>query len=162
MPNYCEREDVIRWFGGTQANVMMHFGSQLMTTPLTSFSVVGLTFDIPTTILLRIDEAIADASSELDVRILQAYMALPTEIPRHLRKATAKLAAYEVVADDGVLTDRLTKGREQVTAYFDDIANKRLDLGIVAPRPANRGPIVQVVSIGNAFGPGGRARKCGC
>lgn len=160
MPNYCEREDVIRWLGGTQANVMMHFDRQLLDTPLTSVNVLGLTFDLPTNILLRIDEAIADASSELDVRILQAYQARPDEIPRHLLKATAKLAAYEVVADDGVLTDRLREGREQVMAYFDDIANKRLDLGIIAPRPAYRGPVVKVVQIGNPFG--GGAGKCGC
>jgi phage gp36-like protein len=161
MPNYCEREDVIRWYGGTQANVMMHFDSQLLDGPLTSVTTLGLTYDLPTTILLRIDESIADASSELDVRILQAYMAYPTTIPRHLMKATAKLAAYECVADDGVLTERLKEGRAQVIAYFDDIANKRLDLGIVAPRPAYRGPRVMVVPIGNPFG-GGNHGKCGC
>lgn len=155
MANYCEREDVIRWLGGTQDNVMMHFDLQLMSTPLTSFTVVGLTFDIPTTILLRIDEAIADASSELDVRILQAYLALPTTIPRHLSKATAKLAAFEVVSDDGVLTDRLKEGHEHVLGYFDRIANKSLDLGIVEPRPAYRGPVVAVFSIGKIGG-------CGC
>lgn len=162
MPNYCEREDVIRWYGGTQDNVMMHFDAQLMSTPLTSFSVVGLTFDIPTTILLRIDEAIADASSELDVRILQAYQALPATIPRHLTKATAKLAAFECVADDGVLTERLKEGHKHVLEYFDRIAGKQLDLGIVAPRPPNRGPIVQVVPIGNAFGGGGLGKNWGC
>lgn len=162
MPNYCEREDVIRWYGGTQDNVMMHFDLQLMSTPLTSFSIDGLTFDIPTTILLRIDATIETASSVLDTKILQAYLALPTTIPGHLRHAAAKIAARDALADDGVLTDRIRRGVEEVNAYFDDIANKRLDLGIVAPRPAYRGPIVQVVSIGNAFGPGGRARKCGC
>jgi len=162
MPNYCEREDVIRWFGGTEANVRMHFGSQLWAGPVTSFTVVGLTFDIPTTILLRIDEAIADASSELDVRILQAYQALPTEIPRHLKKATAKLAAYEVVADDGVLTERLKQGHDQVIEYFGQIAKKQLDLGIVAPRPAYRGPTVMTVSLGGNAGTFGTAGKCGC
>ncbi len=91
---------------------------------------------------------------------MQAYQALPTTVPRHLLKATAKLAAYECVADDGVLTDRLKEGREQVLAYFADIANKRLDLGIVAPRPAYRGPRVMVVPIGNPFG--GNHGKCGC
>lgn len=160
MTNYCEREDVIRWYGGTQANVMMHFDSQLLSTPLTSFTVVGLTFDVPTTILLRIDEAIADASSELDTRILQAYLALPTTIPRHLRKAAAKLAAFEAVADDGVLTERLNAGRAQVLEYFDRIAKKELDLGIAAPRPANRGPIVKVVSIGSAYGNGNGGYGC--
>ena len=155
MPNYCEREDVIRWYGGTQANVMMHFDSQLLDTPLTSFTSDGLTFDIPTTILLRIDAAIADASSELDVRILQAYKALPTPTyPRHLVKATAKLAAFECVADDGVLTDRLKEGRAQVMAYFDEIAARKLDLGIVEPRPAYRGPRVMVARIGNPYGTG--------
>ncbi len=155
MPNYCEREDVIRWYGGTQANVMMHFDSQLLDTPLTSFTSDGLTFDIPTTILLRIDAAIADASSELDVRILQAYKALPPPpYPRHLVKATAKLAAFECVADDGVLTDRLKEGRAQVKAYFDEIAARKLDLGIVEPRPAYRGPRVMVVRIGNPYGTG--------
>lgn len=163
MANYCEREDVIRWYGGTEDNVRMHFDAQLWSTPLTSFTVVGLTFHIPTTILLRIDEAIADASSELDTRILQAYLARPTEIPRHLRKAAAKLAAYEAVADDGVLTDRLKEGHKQVLEYFDRIARKELDLGIVEPRPANRGPIVKVVSIGGTLGNGrGRFRGCGC
>jgi phage gp36-like protein len=157
MTNYCEREDVIRWYGGTQANVMMHFDSQLMATDLTEFTVVGLTFDIPTTILLRIDEAIADASSELDTRILQAYLALPTTIPRHLAKATAKLAAFECVADDGVLTERLKEGHKHVLEYFDRIAKKELDLGIVSPRPSPRGPIVAVFPIGN-LGTG----KCGC
>lgn len=163
MANYCEREDVVRWYGGTEDNVRMHFDSQLWSTPLTSFTVVGLTFDIPTTILLRIDEAIADASSELDTRILQAYLALPTEIPRHLRKAAAKLAAFEAVADDGVLTDRLKEGHKQVLEYFDRIAKKELDLGIVAPRPANRGPIVKVVQIGGTLGSrNGRYGGCGC
>jgi phage gp36-like protein len=155
MTLYCERDDVVRWYGGTQDNVMMHFDSQLLSTALTSFTVVGLTFDLPTTILLRIDEAIADASSELDTRILQAYLALPTEIPRHLRKAAAKLAAFEAVADDGVLTERLKEGHAQVLAYFDRIARKELDLGIVAPRPAYRGPTVKVFPIGNPFGNNG-------
>jgi phage gp36-like protein len=163
MTNYCEREDVVRWYGGTEDNVRMHFDSQLWLTPLTSFTVVGLTFDVPTTVLLRIDEAIADASSELDTRILQAYLARPTEIPRHLRKAAAKLAAFDAVADDGVLTDRLKEGHKQVIEYFDRIAKKQLDLGIVAPRPANRGPIVKVVQIGGTLGNGnGRYRGCGC
>jgi len=164
MTNYCECEDVVRWYGGTEDNVRMHFDSQLWETALTSFTVVGLTFDIPTTILLRIDEAIADASSELEVRILQAYLALPTTIPRHLSKATAKLAAFEAVADDGVLTERLKEGHKHVLEYFDRIAKKELDLGIVAPRPANRGPIVQVVQIGNPYGGGSsnRYRRCGC
>lgn len=154
MTLYCEREDVVRWYGGTEDNVRMHFDSQLWSTALTSFTVVGLTFDVPETILLRIDEAIADASSELDTRILQAYLALPTEIPRHLRKAAAKLAAYEAVADDGVLTERIKEGHNQVLAYFDRIAKKELDLGIVAPRPAYRGPVVKVFPIGKPFGGG--------
>jgi hypothetical protein len=161
MTNYCEREDVIRWYGGTQANVMMHFDSQLMDTALTSFDIDGLTFDLPTTILLRIDSTIETASSALDTRILQAYLALPTIIPAHLRHAAAKIAARDALADDGVLTDRIRRGVEEVKEYFDDIANKRLDLGIVLPRPANRGPIVQVVPIGNPFG-SGRHRRCGC
>jgi hypothetical protein len=159
MTNYCEREDVIRWYGGTQANVMMHFDRQLLEEDLTSFTIDGLTFDLPTTILLRIDATIETASSALDTRILQAYLALPTTIPPHLRHAAAKIAARDALADDGVLTDRIRRGVEEVNAYFDDIANKRLDLGIVTPRPANRGPIVKVVSIGNPFGSSG---GCGC
>jgi hypothetical protein len=155
MTNYCEREDVIRWLGGTQANVMMHFDSQLMAEDLTEFEIDGLTFDLPTTILLRIDATIETASSVLDTRILQAYLALPTTIPPHLRHAAAKLAARDALTDDGVMTDRIRRGVEEVTAYFDDIANKRLDLGIVAPRPAYRGPFVKVFPIGNPFGGGG-------
>lgn len=163
MPNYCEREDVIRWYGGTEDNVRMHFDSQLWSTAVTSFTVDGLSFDIPTTILLRIDATIETASSMLDTKILQAYQALPTTIPPHLRHAAAKIAARDALADDGVLTDRIRRGAEEVAAYFDDIANKRLDLGIVAPRPANRGPIVQVVRIGGTLGNrGGRYRGCGC
>jgi len=154
MPNYCEREDVIRWYGGTQANVMMHFDSQLLDGPLTSFTIDGLTFDLPTTILLRIDATIETASSALDTKILQAYQALPTTIPPHLRHAAAKIAARDALADDGVLTDRIRRGVEEVNAYFDDIANKRLDLGIVAPRPAYRGPRVMVARIGNTYGTG--------
>lgn len=162
MPNYCEREDVIRWLGGTQDNVMMHFDSQLLSTPVEPFTIDGLTFDLPTTILLRIDATIETASSMLDTKILQAYMALPTTIPAHLRHATAKIAARDALADDGVLTDRIRRGVEEVAQYFDDIANKRLDLGIVEPRPANRGPKVQVVSIGNVFGGNRRFGGCGC
>ena len=164
MTNYCEREDVIRWYGGTQANVMMHFDSQLLTGDVTEFAIDGLTFDLPTTILLRIDATIETASSMLDTRILQAYLALPTTIPPHLRHAAAKIAARDALADDGVLTDRIRRGVEEVKAYFDDIANKRLDLGIVAPRPANRGPIVKVVAIGGTLGGtlGGLTGKCGC
>jgi|SRR5690606_665375 len=156
MPNYCEREDVIRWYGGTEANVRMHFDSRLWSTPLTEFTVDGLTFDIPTTILLRIDSTIETASSLLDTKILQAYQALPTTIPPHLRHAAAKIAARDALADDGTLTDRIRRGVEEVDAYFDDIANKRLDLGIVTPRPAYRGPVVKVVKIGGTLG------KCGC
>jgi len=156
MANYCEREDVIRWYGGTEDNVRMHFDSQLWSTALTSFTIDGLTFDIPTTILLRIDSTIVTASSMIDTKILQAYQALPTTIPAHLRHATAKIAARDALADDGVLTERIRRGVEEVAAYFDDIANKRLDLGIVAPRPANRGPIVKVVRIGGTLG------KYGC
>jgi hypothetical protein len=137
---------------------MMHFDSQLMSTPLTSFDIDGLTFNLPTTILLRIDATIETASSVLDTRILQAYLALPTTIPPHLRHATAKIAARDALADDGVLTDRIRRGVEEVETYFDDIANKRRDLGIVSPRPANRGPIVKVFSIGNLSTTG----KCGC
>jgi len=164
MTNYCEREDVVRWYGGTEANVRMHFDERLWLTPLTSFTVDGLTFDVPTTILLRIDSTIETASSLLDTKILQAYLARPTTIPPHLRHAAAKIAARDALADDGVLTDRIRRSVEEVSAYFDDIANKRLDLGIVAPRPANRGPIVQVVPIGNPYGSGGsnRYRRCGC
>ena len=163
MTNYCEREHVIRWYGGTEANVRMHFDSQLWSTALTSFSIDGLTFDIPTTILLRIDDAIVTASSMLDTRILQAYQALPTTIPPHLRHAAAKIAARDALVDDGVLTDRIRRAVEETTAYFDAIANKKLDLGIVAPRPPNRGPIVQVVSIGGALGSGSTSRRwCGC
>jgi phage gp36-like protein len=160
MTLYCERVDVIRWLGGTQANVMMYFDSQLMETDLTDFEIDGLEFEIPTTILLRIDATIETASSELDTRILQAYLALPTTIPAHLRHATAKLAARDALTDDGVLTDRIRRGVEEVERYFDKIAKKELDLGIVSPRPANRGPIVKVVSIGNPFG--GNAGSCGC
>jgi phage gp36-like protein len=165
MTNYCEREDVIRWYGGTQANVMMYFDRQLLEEDLTEFEIDGLTFDLPTTILLRIDASIVTASSELDTRILQAYLALPTTIPPHLRHATAKLAARDALTDDGVLTDRIRRGVEEVMVYFDHIANKRLDLGIVEPRPSPRGPIVKVVSIGNAFGGnafGLNSGKCGC
>jgi hypothetical protein len=158
MPNYCERVDVVRWYGGTEDNVRMHFDSQLWLTPLTAFDIDGLTFDIPTTILLRIDSTIETASSVLDTKILQAYLALPTTIPPHLRHAAAKIAARDALTDDGVLTDRIRRGVEEVNAYFDDIANKRLDLGIVAPRPANRGPIVKVFPIGNL----GTTGKCGC
>ena len=136
MTNYCEREDVIRWYGGTDANVRMHFDLRLWSTPLTSFLIDGLTFDIPTTILLRIDACIETASSQLDTQILQAYKARPTTIPAHLRHAAAKIAARDALADDGVLSDRIRRGVEEVKAYFDDIANKRLDLGIVEPRPA--------------------------
>jgi phage gp36-like protein len=160
MTNYCEREDVIRWLGGTQANVMMHFDSQLMAEDLTEFEIDGLTFDLPTTILLRIDATIVTASSELDTRILQAYLALPTTIPPHLRHAAAKLAARDALTDDGVLTDRIRRGVEEVMVYFDHIANKRLDLGITAPRPAYRGPFVKVFPIGNPFG--GNSGNCGC
>lgn len=159
MPNYCEREDVIRWYGGTQDNVMMHFDSQLLAGDLTEFEIDGLTFDLPTTILLRIDHTIETASSLLDTKILQAYQALPTTIPPHLRHATAKLAARDALVDDGTLTDRIRRGVEEVHAYFDDIANKRLDLGIVEPRPSYRGPIVKVVQIGGSLG---RRRRCGC
>jgi phage gp36-like protein len=161
MTNYCEREDVIRWYGGTQANVMMYFDRQLLEEDLTEFEIDGLTFDLPTTILLRIDASIVTASSELDTRILQAYLALPTTIPPHLRHATAKLAARDALTDDGVLTDRIRRGVEEVMVYFDHIANKRLDLGIVSPRPANRGPIVKVVAIGGTLG-STSSRRCGC
>ena len=161
MANYCEREDVIRWYGGTEANVRMHFDERLWSTALTAFTVDGLTFDLPTTVLLRIDSTIETASSLLDTKILQAYLALPTTIPPHLRHAAAKIAARDALADDGVLTDRIRRSVEEVNAYFDDIANKRLDLGIVAPRPANRGPIVKVVAIAGALG-GANSRRWGC
>jgi hypothetical protein len=159
MANYCEREDVIRWYGGTEDNVRMHFDSQLWGGALTSFTIDGLTFDIPTTILLRIDAAIETASSLLDTKILQAYKARPTSIPGHLRHAAAKIAARDACADDGVLTDRIRRGVEEVKSYFDDIANRRLDLGIVDPRPPYRVPAPMFLPLNST---GSRSRRCGC
>jgi len=153
--DYCAREDVIRWYGGTEANVRMHFDERLWDTPLTSFTIDGLTFDIPTTLLLRIDATITTASSRLDSAILQAYMARPTDIPAHLRHAAAKIAAHDACADDGVLSDRIRRGAEDAKEYFAMIAAKTLDLGITTPRPNYRAPALQVVTIG------GRSRTFG-
>ncbi len=171
MPTYCEREDVLRELGGDQPTIQKRFDLRKWEggEPLESVTVDGLTFDMPTSIMLRIDVQISFASSRLNTAILNAYKAEPASIPPHVTKAAASIAAFEMVTTDGVRTEYMRAANTDALTYFDKIAKWELDLGIVAPRPVHRTP---AVFLAQGVGGGGSQRHrhgrhhhrggCGC
>lgn len=166
---YATREDVLRILGGTLEDVQKYFSVALWDGdyPLTEVIVDSNAFDVPDTLLERIDKEIATAQSRLEGYILQAYQAKPTEpVPLHLTQGCARLAAYTILSDDGVKTDWVTNLRADTLRYMKDLSEAKFDLGITdESRPNYRFPAAMV-----SRGVGGsstrsrrrRGRGCGC
>ena len=164
MPTYATREDVLRELGGDLETIQSRLGLLKWNEAVTEVTVDGLAFDVPDSILARIDVRITQASSRLNTAILAAYKGEPpVPYPPHLVQATAQLAAYQCCSTDGARTDYLREMDKDVKAYFAQIAEMKLDLGIEGPREGHRAPAVFV-----ARGIGIRGRTmldvegCGC
>lgn len=154
MTQYAQREDVLRELGGEPSVLKQRIEKRRWDDePLTTVTVDGLEFEVPTSVLVRIDKRIEQASSRLNTAILAAYEREPFEpYPDHLVQATAQLAAFGVPTVDGQLPDYLKRMKEDVDRYFGMIADKLLDLGIPdAPRPYHRAPAATVVKLGGGL-----------
>ena len=156
MAEYAEREDVLRVLGGTLDIIQTRFDLSLWdgAFPVTEVTVDGNAFDMPDTLLARIDRQVTDANSRVDGYILKAYRARPAPVPEHLRSATARLAAYHTMSTDGVRPDYVREDHKETLAYLKDLASGKFDLGIVSPRPRTRRPAFHV-SLGVGGGSGG-------
>lgn len=167
---YATQEDVLRILGGTLEGVQEHFPLSLWDGdyPVTEVTVDGNAFDVPDTVLARIDNEIATAQSRLEGYILQAYQSSLTEpVPAHLAQGCARLAAYNVLVDDGVKTDFIKSLRDDTHAYMKDLAAAKFDLGITdSSRPNYRGPAVMIFKgVGGSSTTKRRRRSggsCGC
>jgi len=142
MPLYATQEDVLRVLGGTLRTVQSHFARSLWDGgyPVTNVTVDDNDFDVPDTVLTRIDKQLEFADSRVDGYVLHAYKNRPTTVPPHLVSATARLAAYHVLTTDGVKTDYTTQLHKETLAYMKDLAAAKFDLGIETPRPRYRFP----------------------
>lgn len=163
MPAYATREDVLAELGGDRPTLEQRFDrKRWVNETLTSVTVDGLQFDVPTSILTRIDRRIRQASSRLNTAILEAYQAEPpSPYPDHLVQAAAQLAALNTVNTDGTRPEYLREMAASVDEYFTRIADMKLDLGIAGnDRPNHRAPGVTVVQgLGrNASSRRGRGR----
>lgn len=163
MALYAEVEDVLRVLGGTLDGVQTHFDLQLWdgSYPVTSVTVDTNTFDVPDTVLARIGVQLENADSRIDGYVLQAYQARPTNVPPHLRLATAQLAAYHTLVTDGVRTDYIKSLHEETHSYMKDLAAGKFDLGTEAPRPLHRAPAAVVVTGVGGLAARGRGRGGG-
>ena len=157
---YADQEDVLRVLGGTLDTVQTHFDRRLWGThPLTSVTVDDNTFDVPDTILDRIEKQLVFADSRVDGYVLQQYKTRPPSIPPHLTLATAQLAAYHSLPTDGVKTEYIKDLHKETLSYLRDLSNGKLDIGVVAPRPRARAPAAIVVK---GVGSGSRSLRRGC
>ncbi len=158
MPAYATREGVLRELGGDRPTLEQRFDRRRwVDESLTLVTVDTLDFKVPTSILVRIDERILQASSRLDTAILEAYKAVPTSpYPEHLAQAAALIAALNTVNTDGTRPEYLRQMAKEVDEYFTRIADMKLDLGIDGEaRPDHRAPGVTVVrGIGQRSGRG--------
>jgi phage gp36-like protein len=161
---YATQEDVLRILGGTLDGVKAHFPADLWDGDyaLADVTVNGNEFEVPETILSRIDTELANAQSRLEGYILQAYMGKPDEpVPLHLTQSCARLAAYNVLVDDGVKTDFITSLRDDTQSYMKDLAASKFDIAIEGERPNYRAPAAIVVrGVGGGGGRGRRGRCC--
>lgn len=168
MPVYAEREDVLRKLGGTLDTIQARFDRRLWdgSYPLTTISVDDNDIEIPDTILTRIDQELIDANSRVSSAVLAAYQAEPTTVPAHLRASTARIAAYHVLATDGVQTEHIKMLHKETESFLRDLAGGKMDLGITSPRPKHRRPAAMVSrGVGGGSSRRGRGRGrggCGC
>jgi phage gp36-like protein len=151
MAFYCDRADVLRALGGTNAQLAAVFGRSLWeATPATVVAVDGVNLTVPDQLLSRFDYQIEVSNSRVDASVLKAYQAKPTVVPAHLREATARFAAFAVVNTDGAKTDWLREEMKRAEQYMRDLAAGKIDLGIETPRPLMRKPAAMFVKRGAA------------
>ncbi len=84
MALYATQEDVLRVLGGTLRTVQSHFSRSLWDggVPVTVVTVDTLDFEVPDTVLARIDKQLGFADSRVDGYVLQAYKSRPTTVPQ--------------------------------------------------------------------------------
>ena len=161
---------MLRELGGDRETIEERIGVRKWSEPVTSVSCDGLTFDMPDSVLVRIDKRIEQASSRLNTEILAAYKGEPdSPYPPHLVQAAAQLAAFQVCVTDGARTDFLREMDKDIKGYFAKISAMQLDLGILGPRPNHRAPAAYVAKgVGSGQGGGGMGhhhhhhKGCGC
>lgn len=152
---YAGRADVLRALGGTATQLERAFGRQLWgSTPATAVVVDTASIDVPDVLLARIDYQLEAANSRVDGYVLQAYQARPTNVPAHLRDATARLAAYSALMTDGQRTDFVRAELDRAEGFMKQLAAGKVDLGIEAPRPLMRRPAAVFVASRRSYGGG--------
>jgi phage gp36-like protein len=146
MPAYATREDVLRVLGGTERVAKEYFGRSLWLppNPLTSVTVDGNTYDVPSTIIARIDDQLEVSDSVINGFILAAYKATPTTVPRHLTRSAAGMTAYHVLVSEGVKTQYVRDLHEEALMFQRALRDGKIDLGIPDPRPAHIAPYAEV------------------
>ena len=159
MAVYATREDVLRELGGDRPSLEERFSTRKWNEATESVTVDGLTFDFPTSLLVRIDVRLRNSSSRLDTAIFTAYEDVPSEpYPPHLVEATAKLSAFDSVNSDGTRPEYLREMKQDVDTYFLKIAAMELDLGIAGPRANHRAP---AAFVARGVGQRGRSGRLG-
>jgi phage gp36-like protein len=149
MAFYCDRADVLRALGGTNAQLRDAFGKTLWeSTPSTAVEVDGVELEVPDALLDRIDREIESADSRADSSVLHAYKARPTSVPKWLRDSVAKIAAFGSLKTDGARPDWLREANKSALEQLDKIAAGKLDIGVATPRPNMRKPAARFFTRG--------------
>ncbi|KAA2314553.1 DUF1320 domain-containing protein [Puniceibacterium sp. HSS470] len=84
----------------------------------------------------RLQEALDDASAEIDSRIAKAVTLPLADPPRILKVLCRDLAVHRLYSNVGMATDTQTELRNAALTFLKQVAEGRMDLGSAGDTPA--------------------------
>jgi phage gp36-like protein len=104
-----------------------------------------------------LDQALADASAEIDTYLAARYQLPLATVPEVLVRLCVDITVYRLAADADMATDERRKRYEDAVALLVRISKGDVSLGLPVPPPSSNG-VVSVTSQPRRFGRGSGLR----